>query len=38
MHQNQVAISSSLTVAEHRTIEYKSNYIFVGEQIEAQRS
>ena len=31
MLQNQVAISSSLTVAEHRTIEYKSNYIFVGE-------
>ena len=31
MHQNQVAISSSLAVAGHRTIEYKSNYIFVGE-------
>lgn len=31
MHQNQVAISSSLTVADHRTVEYKSDYVFVGE-------
>ncbi len=31
MQEDLVALSSTLAVPEHRTVEYKSDYVFVGE-------